>query len=593
MRFVSVLASLGTLLLLAGCGANGTSNLSTASVAPAVLGTGLQTNGVAANRQIDVQFSTAMDPTTITPQTFLLADNSGGASVPGTVTYDPTNFVASFKSSAPLEVNTSYNATITTGVASAGGVHLAANYAFSFVTRGTSDSSGITVYATFPKNGQTGVAVNSNIQIVFSEGAASSTVNSQTVVVRDSNNNVIPGTVTYDILTNYATFTPSAPFLPGVTYRVLINGVTDLAGEPMPAPQAFIFTTAAIVTQLQDLVYEADVTTGTIYGWAYTPDTNAVSQVSTGPSGLEPVQLIPSPDRNTLYVIMGEQPVGVRGSNCFDFNTQVYSYAVDHTTGTLAQESILTLPGFCAGATAAIDPLGRFLYVGLFDATASSTAIDTVSLTSGGQMSLASGSPSASPQLISSLALSGAYLYAASNSLTGPNGLLTFQRDLVTGSVQLVAATAVPPQDSVAISPSGNTLYTIGTRTGLITEYQVSAGTLTPSGTVPASASSFLGFQLSIDPLGRYVGVGSANSTTLYSVDASGNIIPTGTIVLAPAPGTITFDTTGAAATVTEESTSGAASVLDFFNFPGPTSVQYGNYTNGPTMLGPVTMFTK
>jgi hypothetical protein len=592
MRLIALSASLCTLLFLAGCGATGTLT-TTAASAPTILGTGLQTNGVATNREIDVKFSTAMDPSTITPKTFLLADAKGGASIAGAVAYDATNFVASFKATAPLDVNASYNATITTGVTSVDGAHLAANYAFSFVTRATSDSSGIVVYETFPKDGQTGVAVNSTVQIVFSEGAASSTVNNQTFVVRDSSNNVIPGTVTYDILTNYATFTPSAPFLPGVTYRVVINGVTDLSGQPMPAPQAFVFTTAAIVTQLQDLVYEGDVTGSTISGWIYTPSTNAVSQVSTTPSGLEPLQLIPSPDRNTLYVIMGEQHVGVHGSNCFDFNTQVYSYAVDHTTGTLAQESILTLPGFCAGATAAIDPLGRFLYVGLVDATASAAAIDTVSLTSGGQMSLAPGSPSASPQLISSLALSGAYLYAASNSLTGPNGLLTFQRDLVTGSVQLVAPAAIPPQDSVAISPSGNTLYTIGTRTGLITEYQVSAGTLTPSGTVPASASSFLGFQLSIDPLGRYVGVGSANSTTLYSVDASGNIIPTGTIVLAPAPGSITFDTTGAAATVTEESSSGVYSVLNFYNFLGPTGIQYGNYTPGPTMLGPVTMFTK
>lgn len=67
---------------------------------------------------------------------------------------------------------------------------------------------------------------------------------------------------------------------------------------------------------------------------------------------------------------MGNQPPAVRGSNCEDLNTQVYSYAVNHTTGTLAQESTIALSGFCANA-AAIDPLGRFLYVGEVDATAS------------------------------------------------------------------------------------------------------------------------------------------------------------------------------------------------------------------------------
>ena len=596
MRLILLSASLSALVFLAGCGANtGILNPSSAA-APTILGTGLQTNGVATNREIDVKFSTAMDPSTITPKTLLLADAKSGANIAGAVAYDATNFVASFKATTPLDFNTSYNATVTTGVASTAGVHLAVNYAFSFVTRNSSDSSGITVYETFPKDGQTGVAVNSNIQIVFSEGAASSTVNTQTFVVRDSNNIIIPGTVTYDILTNYATFTPSAPFLPGATYRVVINGVTDLSGQPMPAAQAFTFTTAAlVVAPLQDLVYEADVTTGNIYGYTYTPSTNAVTQASTGPSGLEPVQLIPSPDRNTLYVVMGEQPVGVHGSNCFDFNTQVYSFAVDHTTGTLAQESTLTLSGYCAGATAAIDPLGRFLYVGEWDATYSGGLIDTVNLTTGGQMSLASGSPFASPQPISSLALSGNYLYAASNSISGADGLLTFRRDLATGSVQFVSGIAIPPQSSVAVSPSGNNLYTIATYTGLITEYQISASALTQSGIVPSSNSSSFDFQLTTDPQGRYVGVGSDSGTTFYELDSSGNIIGTGSSVIpiTPSPGYIAFDTTGAAATVSAESTSGAASVLFFYNLQGQTGIQYGNYISGTTLLGPVTMFTQ
>lgn len=253
------------------------------------------------------------------------------------------------------------------------------------------------------------------------------------------------------------------------------------------------------------------------------------------------------------------------------------------------------MSGFCAGASAAIDPLGRFLYVGEVDATASTGLIDNISLTTGGQMSLVPGSPFASPQPITSLALSGTSLYAASHSLSGPNGLLTFQRDLVTGSVQFIAGTALPPQDSVAVSPSGNTLYTIGTNTGLMTEYQLSASAMTQSGVVPSSTSSNRPFQLSIDPLARYVGVGSYNGTTFYEVDSTGNIIGTGysVIPISPAPGYISFDTAGAAATVSFESTSGAASALYFYNLPASTTIEYGNYTPGPTMLGPVTMFTK
>ena len=591
MRFLSFSASLGAIVFLIGCGANGTLSPVTA-VAPTVLGTGLQTNGVATNRQIDVQFSTAMDASTINPRTFRLAKASGGSNVPGTVTYDATNFVASFKPSAPLDANTAYNATLTAGVTSTAGVPLAADYAFSFVTRSTVDASGIKVYQTFPTKGQTGVAVNSPIQVVFTEGAASSSVNSATFIVSDIRNNRISGTVTYDIVTNYATFTPSAPLLPGATYYVIITGVTDLAGQPMAASGYFFsFTTAGTSTQVQDLIYEADISPGSISGWIFDLATGTLTPASGSPfpAGLEPVQMIPSPDRQTLYVVMGNQPPGIRGVNCFNFNTQVFSYAVDHSTGALNEENRLALNGFCAQTSAAIDPTGHFLYVGQYTGDGSSGVIDTIGLTSGGAMSLAAGSPFPSPQGMASLALQGNFLYAAVSNNFGPDGLLTFQRNPSTGAVQFLSGTPIPPQDSLAISASGTNLYSIGTTTGLISEFQLTSGALALQGTVPSAASSTFPFQLVTDPLNRYVAVGSHNNPFLYSVDSSGAILTVGpnSAPFSSNSGYFTFDTTGDAATVL------FGTQLWVYGLTGSSGLSFLASTPGTTNPGTFTMFTK
>lgn len=591
MRFISLPASFGAVLLLAGCGAAGTLNTATGP-APAVLGTGLQTNGVAINRQIDVQFSTAMNPATITTQTFLLATGNGGASVPGTVTYDATNFVASFKPSAALDPNTSYNATITTGVTNTAGVPLAAIYAFSFTTRSTVDASGIKVYETFPANGQTGVAVNSTIQVVFTEGAASSSVNNSTFVVTDVSSTPISGTVTYDIVTNYATFTPSSPLLPGASYNIFINGVTDLAGQPMSSLAVFTFTTAGTSTQIQDLIYEADVSPGAISGWVFDEATGNLTQASGSPypAGLEPVQMIPSPDRQTLYVIMGNQPPGITGVNCFDFNTQVFSYAVDHSTGALIEENRLALRGYCASASSVIDPTGQFLYVGESTSltTGGSGLIDILSLSTGGQMSFASSSPFELAQVPTAFALSGNYMYAAIGNNSGTDGLLTYQRNPATGALLYLAGTTMPPQDSVAVSASGSNLYSIGTGTGLISEFQINAGALILQGVVTAAAPSTFRFEIATDPQGRYVGVSSSYSTILYSLDALGDIDPAGPNAqpIDPFPGSITFDTTGSAITIL------AGNELMIDSLPGPDLSQLAT-TTGTAHPGAIAMFTK
>ena len=545
-------------LQLAGCGS--TSQSLQMGVAPAVVGVGLQTNGVAPNRAIDVQFSTGMDPATINSGTFLLRQDSGGASVSGTVTYDAANAVGMFKPASALSANTTYDATITTGAADMAGDHLAANYVFSFVTRDSSDASDITVFKTIPASGQTGVAVTSNVQVVFSEGAAPNTVNAATLVVKDGHGAAVSGTVHYDIVTNNAVFTPAAPLMAGMTYAVTISGVTDLAGEAMAAPYTFSFTTAGGVATTEDFMYVTDDYAGNIRGSVF--DSVAGTLVAMPgqpyPSGAQPYQMLASPHRDFLYVLMGEQPPSFHGTNCLNFNTQVFSYAIDPVSGALTQVQQVTLNGFCSTTGLAMDPAGQFLYVGETNSVDVGGMVDVLSLDTMGKMTLVAGSPFLSPETPTSLVVDGSYLFAGNQNESETHGLLTFARNPTTGTVQYMSGTTIDPQQSVAVSASTGTLYAEGNGTlsdgfkATISEFHVDSttGALTLQGTItPASG----GNQIMTDPTEHYLLQPATGEVDLYVIGPAGDLTQApGSPVNVAGPGKnggaawASFDSTGA-----------------------------------------------
>lgn len=96
---------------------------------------------------VTATFSQAMDPTTINsspfaPQSAFTLKDVAGNNVPGTVTMNATNTVASFTPSASaLSLNTAYTATVSTAVRDAGGTAMAHPIAWNFVTKAVASTT--------------------------------------------------------------------------------------------------------------------------------------------------------------------------------------------------------------------------------------------------------------------------------------------------------------------------------------------------------------------------------------------------------------------------------------------------------------------
>jgi hypothetical protein len=83
------------------------------------------------------------------------------------------------------------------------------------------------------------VPLDRKIKVTFDEQMDSLSVNSGTVFIAG-----VAGTVTYDVVYQTATFTPSANLAANTTYTIMVTtGVKDMGGVPLAAPFQQTFTT--------------------------------------------------------------------------------------------------------------------------------------------------------------------------------------------------------------------------------------------------------------------------------------------------------------------------------------------------------------
>lgn len=114
--------------------ASGATNVATSTNGPGNVVTGTT---------LTATFTQAMDPATITPVgVFTLKQTVAGTNVPGTVTMNATNTIATFTpTAAALIAGTQYTATVTTAAKSAGGTAMPSPISWSFTTNATARTS--------------------------------------------------------------------------------------------------------------------------------------------------------------------------------------------------------------------------------------------------------------------------------------------------------------------------------------------------------------------------------------------------------------------------------------------------------------------
>ncbi len=160
-----------------------------------------------------------------------------------TGTISSTGITAIFTPSSNLLYNTTYTVTII-NVEDLAGNPMITDYTWSFRTGDAPDTTAPTVSLTNPDKNAEDVAINTKISVSFSEVINANTINTNTFILKDSNNNNVTGTVTYSDLT--ATFTPLSNLDYNKSYTTIIKTeVMDLSGNRMKDEYTWIFTTIA------------------------------------------------------------------------------------------------------------------------------------------------------------------------------------------------------------------------------------------------------------------------------------------------------------------------------------------------------------
>ena len=118
-----------------------------------------------------------------------------------------------------------------------------------FETAAPADTTPPTVTATSPASSATGVDINTNVTITFSEPMDDTSINTTNIELRDPGNVLVPASVTYDPVTQTAQLNPDASLAYSTIYQVTVKGlpygVMDLAGNTMLVDYTWSFTTAS------------------------------------------------------------------------------------------------------------------------------------------------------------------------------------------------------------------------------------------------------------------------------------------------------------------------------------------------------------
>ncbi len=220
-------------------------------------------NGIALNIDVTAVFSESMASTSIANSTFTLSGPNG--LIPVTVSYNDSNFTAKLTPKNELANNTLYTATIKSGadgVKDLAGNALQNDVSWTFTTVRSEIIPPIINVKT-PADAATGIALNTDVNVVFSESMAPSSISNATFMLNGPNG-VVPAVVSYDAASFTAKLIPENPLTPDTSYSTTVkggvSGVKDLAGNELqndvtwtfitksPEPQVHVYSAPGAIT---------------------------------------------------------------------------------------------------------------------------------------------------------------------------------------------------------------------------------------------------------------------------------------------------------------------------------------------------------
>jgi hypothetical protein len=230
-------------------------------------------------------YAKPVNPIDINTGTLFLYNYDSGKYIQGTVSVAANGLSAQFTPNMPLLPQTAYSFYQSGGYYDMDGVYLNGG-SYYFITGPGSATTPPAVASINPVDGSTGIPLNAQIVLHFSEPLNSPLINQ--LRVTPAGGSALPGTATLASDQVTLTFVPTATLTPNTVYTVAISGYQDLNGNTGTAFSSS-FTTAASVAPLNlGTGYTSGGVLSTVNN---TPDANW-TVTPTGSSTSQPAEVV-------------------------------------------------------------------------------------------------------------------------------------------------------------------------------------------------------------------------------------------------------------------------------------------------------------
>ncbi|WDE10118.1 Ig-like domain-containing protein [Thalassomonas haliotis] len=204
------------------------------------------TNDLLTNSFFDIEFSEALEPTTVNSTNAFIQENfSGGTLVPATVSLLNGDTIR-ISPNAPLDADSNYFYRLLPGLRDLDGqAPNFSNFTRFFSTGSGGDNTTPAVLAVSPPDVGIDIPTNAVIRLLIDELTDLSSVNDNTVLLNDGTGNAIACTITSQNFSDgqqEILIVPHAPLKENTVHQLTLDGITDLVGNSISA-QTTSFTT--------------------------------------------------------------------------------------------------------------------------------------------------------------------------------------------------------------------------------------------------------------------------------------------------------------------------------------------------------------